>query len=265
MCTVKMKLEEMQNILRKKKMQPIFFVGSGLSRRYLESPNWRELLEKIAVNTECDYHAIEEVCSNEYEKIAQELEFYCFRTVKGDELGKTKRREILRNRIAEIFKDCKEKYIKKSILQENGEFNKKIGDQLCHIQNLDENDGIKKIQVCANNYDSITRKIEKYSYCLKRIIEIQELKKTNPKAIITTNYDTMLEDIIFENKCNRHIGQEGFSSEINVSEHKIDLYKIHGCITKPESIIITKEDYDDFFQKSKYLYSKIFTLFWENQ
>lgn len=264
MCTIDEKLKQMQQVLQEKKMQPIFFIGSGLSRRYLESPNWKELLEKIAEDAKCNYTALEETCNHEYEKIAQELEFYYFRSVSCDDLKKTKRREILRNKISEIFNECKEKYIKTNFLIKNEDFNKEINDQLSSILNLNEQDGPKKIQAYANNYDDISKEIEKHSYCLKKIIEIQELQKTNPKAIITTNYDTMLEDIIFENKCKRHIGQKGFSCEIDDSEHEIDLYKIHGCITEPESIIITKEDYDNFFQKSKYLYSKIFTLFWEN-
>lgn len=42
------KLDEMKQILRERKMQPVFFIGSGLSRRYLDSPNWENLLMKIA-------------------------------------------------------------------------------------------------------------------------------------------------------------------------------------------------------------------------
>ena len=81
-----------------------------------------------------------------------------------------------------------------------------------------------------------------------KYIEINELKKVYPKAIITTNYDTMLEDIIFENRCNIHIGQEGILSSMDESD-EIDLYKIHGCVTKPDTIIITKDDYDDLKRK----------------
>ncbi len=253
MCKIDEKLKEMQQVLQEKKMQPIFFVGSGLSRRYLDSKNWDELLEKIAEDAKCDYLTLKKICNNEYEKIAQELEFYYFRSVSCDDLKSTKRREILRNRISEIFIECTEKYNEKISSIKNEDFNKKICNDLSSIQNFNNHDGAKKIWEYASNYDG-----------LKKLIEIQELQKTNPKAIITTNYDTLLEDIIFENRCSRHIGQEGFTSEIDAQEHKIDLYKIHGCVTKPESIIITKEDYDVFFQKSKYLYSKIFTLFWEN-
>ena len=55
MCKIDEKLKEMQQVLQEKKMQPIFFVGSGLSRRYLDSKNWDELLEKIAEDAKCDY------------------------------------------------------------------------------------------------------------------------------------------------------------------------------------------------------------------
>lgn len=265
MSTVEEKLKEMQQILREKNKQPIFFVGSGLSRRYIESPNWEELLKQVAKEAKCekDYKEIKKLCNGENEKIAQELEFYCFRNANAMNMGNKSHRAILRDIIADIFIKCIEKYPKKSTLQKNGQFNKDINSQLENIEYLNDNDCPKKILTCANEYEEISKKIGKYSYSLKNIIEIHELQKINPKAIITTNYDTLLEDIVFQEGCKRHIGQEGFSTVVDDSDDKIDLYKIHGCVTKPDSIIITKEDYDNFFQKSKYLYSKIFTLFWE--
>ena len=47
MCTIEKKYEEMRKNLKK---QPIFFIGSGLSRRYLDTPDWKGLLEEISKN-----------------------------------------------------------------------------------------------------------------------------------------------------------------------------------------------------------------------
>ena len=262
MCKVEDKLEEMKKVLRNEKKPPIFFVGSGLSRRYLESPNWEELLRNIAQNVKCEYEEIAKLCYGEYEEIAQELEYYCFKYAEIESEEKIGHRQIIRDIIARILNDKKEAYIKESTQQRNEEFNRKIEERLSNIKELvGENKVTRMFQECANEYDDINKEIKKYSYSLKKAIEINELQQINPKAIITTNYDTLLEEIIFANRCNVQIGQKNVS--IDLDKNKINLYKIHGCITDPKSIIITKEDYDNFFQKSKYVYSKIFTLLWE--
>lgn len=271
MNTVDGKLEEMKQNLREKGKRPIFFIGSGLSKRYLKTPSWKELLEEIAKKASCDYKEIEKVCNEEYEEIAQELEYYCFRNADDETFegnGKS-HRHILRDYVANILDKCKEEYKEKITLGKSDIFNEEINNQLEKIGNLSSFDKITEIQNYAVEYDGIAKKVKSYSDDLKNLREITELCKISPKAIITTNYDTLLEDIIFENRCYRRIGQESFSDcysedyDLSNPEGKIDLYKIHGCITKPDSIIITKEDYDNFFQKSKYLYSKILTLFWE--
>ena len=252
---LKDKLAEMQEVLRNGNKPPIFFIGSGLSRRYLNAPNWEELLKCIAVKAKCNYKEVERLCNNEFEEIAQELEYFCFKNANEcEEIG---HRQIIRKMIADILQEKVEKYIKENNGQMNEEFNKKIEERLHKIEKLTEDNDIQY----AREYDDITNEIKEYTYNIKKAIEIKEFQKINPKAIITTNYDTLLENIIFKQRCNVRIGQKEFSSILD--EHKIDLYKIHGCVTKPESIIITKEDYDNFFRKSKYLYSKIFTLLWE--
>lgn len=256
------KLEEMKKILQEKGMRPIFFMGSGLSRRYLNSPNWEDLLKKIAENVECNYEEIAKLCNNQYEEIAQELEYYCFRNADASKLWEG-RKVVLRDTIAKIFKNFKEEYIGEDILEKREEFNEKICNKINEIGNLDNFDEKLKLDKFVMDYDDISKEAKTCSDILNNAREIIELRKINPKAIITTNYDTLLEDIVFVDRCISHIGQDGFKDNLSESEDKIDLYKIHGCVTKPESIIITKEDYDNFFQKSRYLYSKIFTLFWE--
>lgn len=256
------KLEEMKQMLKERKMQPVFFIGSGLSRRYLNSPNWENLLMKIAKKVDCNYEKLKDLYDHEYERIAQELEYYSFRYAKQEDIDEKKRRNILRDLIAEIFEDYVKAYKKKEIIEENSGLDQEIYAQMKKIISIDKANNVTKIEKAVEEYQNICQKLNLCSDNFNKYLEIEELKKVYPKAIITTNYDTMLEDIIFENRCNVHIGQEGVLSSMDEPD-KIDLYKIHGCVTKPDTIIITKDDYDDFEEKGKYLYSKIFTIFCE--
>ncbi len=273
------KLEGMKEALRLKNKPPIFFIGSGLSRRYLKSPDWKGLLKQIAEEAGGNYKELSKQCNGGLEEIAQELEYYCFRNADANKLGQ--RRGILREFIANVFKECVERYHEEEVLEESEGINQEIKELLMEMESVGSKVILSNIDSYITKYDNISEKTKGYSNNLENLMEIRELQGITPKAIITTNYDTLLEDIVFKGKYNRYIGQEGFSHELSNSEdengipnledgnrfsnseNKIDLYKIHGCVTKPDSILITKEDYDNFFQKGKYLYSKIFTLFWE--
>lgn len=259
---LKEKLNEMKEALNGEEKRPIFFIGSGLSRRYLKTPDWKGMLKEISEKAACKYEDLEKLCDGGYEEIAQELEYYCFRNAELKDSEEINHREILRGYIAEIIKKCKDEYNKSNKLYNNKEFNTKINGLLGQIKDI-EGESIENLQHDIERYEDISKRVHKYSDSLIQMLEVQELKKIRPRAIITTNYDTLLEDIIFEGQCKSHIGQDGFSAGTSESEDKIDLYKIHGCVKEPKTIIITKEDYDNFFQKGKYLYSKIFTLFWE--
>lgn len=92
--------------------------------------------------------------------------------------------------------------------------------------------------------------------------EIQLLKKLSIRSIsgiITTNYDFFLEHIF-----------DGFQTFTGQDElifanlaQSGEIYKIHGSAEKPESIIITAEDYHNFEKMSAYLIAKILTIFLE--
>jgi hypothetical protein len=90
--------------------------------------------------------------------------------------------------------------------------------------------------------------------------ELKLLKKVNIDGIITTNWDNLCEKLF--PTFNSYIGQQEllFTELFNIGE----IYKIHGCISNPSSIVLTEEDYADFNDRNTYLAAKLLTIFVEN-
>lgn len=103
---------------------------------------------------------------------------------------------------------------------------------------------IKSIQNISTKYDK----------------EIELLKTSVIDGVITTNWDNFLENNFSD--FNIYIGQQEllFSEAISIGE----IYKIHGCISRPETLILTEEDYSDFNSKNAYLAAKLLTIFVEH-
>ncbi|MFA6878296.1 MAG: SIR2 family protein [Fusobacterium sp.] len=90
--------------------------------------------------------------------------------------------------------------------------------------------------------------------------ELNALQKIIPHAIITTNYDNFLEKTLFPDYF-PVIGQQILrNSYANIGE----ILKIHGCSSKPSSLVLVEEDYKEFAIKKKYLSAKLFTYFIEH-
>ena len=90
--------------------------------------------------------------------------------------------------------------------------------------------------------------------------EIKLLKKADIDGIITTNWDDLCEKL-FPNFTS-FIGQEEliFSELFTIGE----IYKIHGSIVDPNSLVLTAEDYKEFEDRNTYLAAKLLTIFIEN-
>lgn len=89
--------------------------------------------------------------------------------------------------------------------------------------------------------------------------EINSLKMMGPHAVITTNYDTLIEPIFPNYEV--IVGQNVFrTSPLVVGE----IFKIHGSILDPNSLVLTQEDYDVFDKDKKYLSAKLLTYFAEH-
>jgi hypothetical protein len=90
--------------------------------------------------------------------------------------------------------------------------------------------------------------------------EITLLSNLNVDGVITTNWDLFIEQLFPEYKT--YIGQEEllFSNPQEIGE----IYKIHGCATKTNSLVLTSDDYESFNEKNTYLAAKLITLFVEH-
>lgn len=90
--------------------------------------------------------------------------------------------------------------------------------------------------------------------------EVALLSTLNVDGIITTNWDPFLEQLYPDYK--KYIGQNEllFSNPQEVAE----IYKIHGCATRPESLTLTTDDYEEFNTRNPYLAAKLMTIFVEH-
>lgn len=196
--------------------QPILFVGSGLTKRYLDGPNWEELLQQLA--TECP-------------NIDKKFAYY-----------KQKYPELID--IGTIFSDA---YNEWAWSEGESEFPPTLFEE-------GNDPSIYFKHKISNIFNSLIKE--------KQIVdddEVELLRKIHPHSIITTNYDGLLESIYPE--FTPIIGQKIlYANHGSIGE----ILKIHGCCSSPESIVINRDDYDDFIKKKKYLSAKLLTFFAEH-
>jgi hypothetical protein len=122
------------------------------------------------------------------------------------------------------------------------------------------------MNLAKSPYSPIKYEIAKYLGAKEKDIsieykdEIALLKKVKIDGIITTNWDNLLE--YFFPDFEKFIGQDQliFSELYSIGE----IYKIHGCISNAESLILTDEDYHQFNQRYPYLAAKLLTVFVEH-
>ena len=207
---------------------PMLFVGSGMSIRYLGLENWKELLRRFARLVNDNEYAYEM-----YEQQAKGLE------CKEGLLPKIA--ELIERDFNQIwFKDERFKGWREQSADE-------IGRSVSPF----------KIEIARYMRDRSRQYHPDYA---TEIELFQKLEMRSIGGVLTTNYDTFIEDHF--PSYTKYIGQEEllFSALHGISE----IYKIHGCCTKPESIVINEADYTDFSGKNAYLAAKILTIFLEH-
>jgi hypothetical protein len=214
-------IEDIGEIVQQYGVQPILFIGSGLAKRYFGAPNWEELLDHLASK-----------CST----IDKGLGFY--KQSLGDAIN-----------IGEEFAKLYQEWA-----WSNG--HNEFPDSMFG-SDVAKSDYIKfKI---AEHLHSITPASAADFGGDDYKAEIGALQRIKPHAIITTNYDQMIEALFPD--LTPIIGQQAIKGQaVTVGE----VFKIHGCVTSPSEIVFTAGDYEHFTKKEKFLSAKLLTFFNEH-
>ncbi len=212
--------EDISNTLQEFGVQPILFVGSGLTKRYMNGPSWEELLGVLADGCPA---------------IEKGLAFY---------------KQSLDNMIA-IGQEFSNLY--RSWAWGNGK-----GSFPDYMFEADVNKH-SYIKFKISEFFAKARPVDINGLNAAYSEEISALAGIKPHAVITTNYDEMLEIIFPDHE--RIIGQQLLrGQQICIGE----IYKIHGCVTKHDSLVLTRDDYDEWLKKKKFLSAKLLTFFNEH-
>lgn len=222
--------------LVKKNTYPIVFIGSGMSLRYANNfPNWNGLIMKLWKKAFQDNH---------------DQNFYRFMLqLKQDILKESSNKDS-------DYISYKLNIIASTLIE--AEFNKQFLEEKITVADYTVKEyyetGISPFKIeISNTFSELSIKPEMEE-------EYRSYKKflSKSKIILTTNYDNMIETAynseVASHPIDTYIGQEGFLRE-NIGY--AELYKIHGSSSKPDSIIITEEDYSLFDKNSVLISAKI--------
>lgn len=219
--------------LVKKNEFPIIFIGSGISKRYLKNyPSWLELLEKI-------WKEIEKCEGEKKRNFYSELNFISEKLEKEKIEDKDFHVNIeIASTIEENLKDLyyKDKFKIENLTQEET-YKNKINPFKKYLANIFSNNEL---------INSNSEELKEFKNMLRK-----------SRVILTTNYDTFIEECFEENEreiLKKYIGQKGLFQGGN---GYCELYKIHGSIEEPNSIVITEEDYREYDKNSILITSKI--------
>ncbi len=203
------------NIILGKKRLPSLFIGSGFSKRYIENyPNWIELLDNIA-----------EIIG---------LNSAIIHSMKANLLSQGYTEGQANQKIGSYLKTEFENNLKENIKLFNN-------DELSFSKK--ENISLFKI-LLAKMFKSETLNLKKESYLNTELTIFKELVE-KVKCIFTTNYDVFIEYLAGDKITPIIHESDYFYSSFTSAE----LYKIHGSILAPSTLVFTEEDYINFDQR----------------
>ena len=221
---------ELKNLLEATNAHPFLFVGSGFSHRYLGTDDWKGLVSQFASQSKPETAFAFEWYKNEVTAtgIAPEM----LLPVITQHVEKDYARRMLSD---DAFHDLRTKYEKEIRA------------------------GVSPLKLgVADFFDS-----QQAGFGTpKHPEEVSALghARKNVAGIITTNFDCYLEHLFPDHV--PYVGQDQllFNQSYGVGE----IYKIHGCVSAPASLVLTQSDYEAYTNRNAYLSAKLMTIFLEH-
>ncbi len=220
-----------KELIEENETLPYLFIGSGFSKRYLDLPNWEELMDYLATLTYGNKFEYGAVKTKVAEKIDKIYDYNKYMTTLCDYISADLNKVWF---TSEKFKESREMF-----------------------GTIVLNDDVPPIKVEISKYiDSKKEVVENMS---SELDSLRNLTSKTIAGIITTNYDELLEEI-FDYEVYRTQEDLLFQKNYGAAE----IFKIHGCITDPDTIMINSKDYEKIEKQNKYIASKLLTMFVEH-
>lgn len=215
---------EIQEFVSHYKNHPVLFIGTGFSLRYLQNSF---SWDGLLMKVAVD--------------LTDDPEFYY--DLKADCLhGDEYRYDNLATRLEEVFNST-------LAADRNGKF-KAINDVF--YENMKRGKKLSRFKIYLTSILS--------ELTLKETMrgEIESLIKTrkNIGSVITTNYDQLIENLFDFNPL--------IGNNILLSNPYGSVYKIHGCVSDPNNVIITSDDYHNFDNKYELIRAQLLSIFIHN-
>lgn len=204
--------------------QPFLFVGSGLSKRYLNTEKWDELLRLF-----CTEFSDNEFQYDVYANNVDEEDYYGQQPAIAGLLEKDYNNKVLTDDRYFDFRNSHKEALKNKVSALKIAISEHLADCKIPVDN-------EELKLFA------------------------KLAKRSVSGIITTNYDNLLDNLFPQ--FDKYVGQEEliFANITGIGE----IYKIHGAVSDPRSLVLTSKDYEEFEAKSAYLIAKLLTIFLEH-
>jgi hypothetical protein len=223
-------MNEVRRLLEASDAHPFLFIGSGFTHRYLQTDDWKTLIARFASQARPDVEFAYELYRNALPDPHLLLD------------------ELLPQITQFVEKDYTDRFLTDPAYA--GLRDKYRAAIAAGVSAL-------KIGV-ADHFFSLEDRFASP----QKPSEIEALKRCrkNVAGIITTNFDRFLEAMFPDLQV--YIGQDEllFNQSFAIGE----IYKIHGCASKPESLILTQSDYERFKKRYAYLSAKLLTIFLEH-
>ena len=216
----------LQEVIARFNTTPFLFAGAGITRRYYGLPGWEDLLRHFAA------------------RISQDRFIYQAYKTQAEKLDCPN--GVLPMVASLIQRDFDDKWYRDPDMRSLDEMGLRMVENGVSPFKAEISAMISGSSVYNPDY-------------AEEIKKLKSISKKNLAGVITTNYDLFFETLFEDYKS--YVGQDElvFSPIQGIAE----IYKIHGSVSKPNSIVINDQDYQTFNEKGKYLAAKLMTIFME--